>query len=156
MSYICIVNDKQDGCAADGGDERRLSELPFLAMFYTSMSGTRLHVYYRHLITNEGLSPEVTYARLRRGADTADSKIYNFYNNDKKKNGIYFFLIYSINVYIYTVSSVSKGVKRQCRMYVLPTGQTVVWPVRDRNEPGMVMKNSRMVTEYLSDIIPPP
>lgn len=109
-------------------------------MFYTSMSGTRLHVYYRHLITNEGLSPEVTYARLRRGADTADSKIYNFYNNDNKKNGIYFFLIYSINVYIYTVSSVSKGVKRQCRMYVLPTGQTVVWPVRDRNEPGMVMK----------------
>lgn len=69
---------------------------------------------------------------------------------------VYIFLIYSINVYIYTVSSVSKGVKRQCRMYVLPTGQTVVWPVRDRNEPGMVMKNSRMVTEYLSDIIPPP
>ena len=54
MSYICIVNDKQDGCAADGGDERRLSELPFLAMFYTSMSGTRLHVYYRYLVPNEG------------------------------------------------------------------------------------------------------
>ena len=53
---------------------------------------------------------------------------------------VYIFLINSINVYIYTVSSVSKGVKRQCRMYVLPTDQTVVWPVRDRNEPGMVMK----------------
>ena len=90
MSYICIVNDKQDGCAADGGDERRLSEPPFLAMFYTSMSGTRLHVYYRYLVPNEGLSPEVTNARLRRGADTADSKILNFYNNDNKKNGIYF------------------------------------------------------------------
>ena len=38
---------------------------------------------------------------------------------------VYIFLIYSINVYIYTVSSVSKGVKRQCRMYVQPAGQTV-------------------------------
>ena len=28
MSYICIVNDKQDGCAADGGDERILTEPP--------------------------------------------------------------------------------------------------------------------------------
>ena len=33
---------------------------------------------------------------------------------------VYIFLIYIINVYIYTVSSVSKGVKRQCRMYVQP------------------------------------
>lgn len=38
---------------------------------------------------------------------------------------VYIFLIYSINVYIYTVSSVSKGVKKQCRMYVQPAGQTV-------------------------------
>lgn len=49
---------------------------------------------------------------------------------------VYIFLIY----YIFIVSSVSKGVKRQCRMYVLPTGQTVVWRGIDRNEPGMVMK----------------
>ena len=41
------------------------------------------------------------------------------------KKMVYIFLIYSINVYIYTVSSVSKGVKRQCRMYVQPAGQTV-------------------------------
>ena len=59
MSYICIVNDKQDGCTADGGDER---------------------------------SPEVTNARLRRGADTADSKILNFYNNDNKNKWYIFFL----------------------------------------------------------------
>ena len=129
-----------DGCATERGDERRLSEPPFVVMLYTSMSGTGLHVYYRYLITNEGFSPEVTNGRLRRGADTADSKILNFYNNDNQKKMVYIFLIYSINVYIYTVSSVSKGVKRQCRMYVLPTDQTVVWPVRDRNEPGMVMK----------------
>ena len=92
MSYICIVNDKQDGCAADGGDERRLSELPFLAMFYTSMSGTRLHVYYRYLVPNEGLSPEVTNARLRRGADTADSIYINIYTIYKKN--IYHFFYY--------------------------------------------------------------
>ena len=90
MSYICIVNDKQDGCATERGDERRLSEPPFVVMLYTSMSGTGLHVYYRYLITNEGFSPEVTNGRFRRGADTADSKILNFYNNDNKKNGIYF------------------------------------------------------------------
>ena len=41
---------------------------------------------------------------------------------------IYIFLIYIINVYIYTVSSVSKGVKRQCRIYVQPAGQTVSNP----------------------------
>ena len=41
------------------------------------------------------------------------------------KKMVYIFLIYSINVYIYTVSSVSKGVKRQCRIYVQPAGQTV-------------------------------
>ena len=79
-----------DGCATERGDERRLSEPPFVVMLYTSMSGTGLHVYYRYLITNEGFSPEVTNGRLRRGADTADSKILNFYNNDNKKNNIYF------------------------------------------------------------------
>ena len=79
-----------DGCATERGDERRLSEPPFVVMLYTSMSGTGLHVYYRYLITNEGFSPEVTNGRFRRGADTADSKILNFYNNDNKKNGIYF------------------------------------------------------------------
>ena len=113
-----------DGCATERGGERKLSEPLFVVMLYTSMSDTGLHVYYRYLITNEGFSPEVNNGRLRRGADTADSKILNFYNNDNKKM-IYIFLIYIINVYIYTVSSVSKGVKRQCRMYVQPAGQTV-------------------------------
>ena len=38
---------------------------------------------------------------------------------------VYIFFFFFINVYIYTVSSVSKGVKRQCRIYVQPAGQTV-------------------------------
>ena len=81
-----------DGCATERGDERRLSEPLFVVMLYTSMSDTGLHVYYRYLITNEGFSPEVTNGSLRRGADTADSKILNFYNNDNKKKWYIFFL----------------------------------------------------------------
>ena len=81
-----------DGCATERDDERRLSEPPFVVMLYTSMSDTGLHVYYRYLITNEGFSPEVTNGRLRRDADTADSKILNFYNNDNIKKWYIFFL----------------------------------------------------------------
>ena len=38
--------------------KRRLRELPFVAMYHTSMSGEGLHVYYVYLTPNAGLNPK--------------------------------------------------------------------------------------------------
>ena len=67
--YTCFCQCDIDHVKPEQMEEmrRRLRELPFVVMFYTSMSGTGLHVYFRYLIPNEGFSPEVYEQAFRQG-----------------------------------------------------------------------------------------
>ena len=47
--------------------KRRLRELPFVAMYHTSMSGEGLHVYYVYLTPNAGLNPKTYEQAFRQG-----------------------------------------------------------------------------------------
>ena len=47
--------------------KRRLRELPFVAMYHTSMSGKGLHVYYAYLTPNNGLNAKTYEQAFRQG-----------------------------------------------------------------------------------------
>lgn len=65
--------------------KRRLRELPFVAMFHTSMSGCGLHVYYRYLIPNEGFTPAVYEQAFRQGNEQIASALSADYDGAVEK-----------------------------------------------------------------------
>ena len=66
-TYCCQADI--DGLSADRMAEakRRLQQLPFVAMYYESMSGHGLHVLYAYQIPNAGFTPEVYRQAFRQG-----------------------------------------------------------------------------------------
>ena len=59
--------------------KRRLHSLPFVLMYYVSMSGCGLHVIYAYQIPNSGFTPDVYLQAVRQGNTTiANEIIANF------------------------------------------------------------------------------
>ena len=59
--------------------KRRLQELPFVLMYYVSMSGQGLHVLYAYRIPNSGFTPDVYLQAFRQGNTTiANAIVANF------------------------------------------------------------------------------
>lgn len=67
--YTMLCQADFDGVPAEMLPEmkRRLRELPFVLMYYVSMSGKGLHVFYAYRIPNSGFTPEVYVQAFRQG-----------------------------------------------------------------------------------------
>lgn len=63
-----------------GEMKRRLRELPFVLMYYVSMSGSGLHVLYAYSIPNSGFTPDVYLQAFRQGNTTIANSIVATYD----------------------------------------------------------------------------
>ena len=78
-TYFCQADFDSLSAERLAEAKRRLQQLPFVVMYYVSMSGRGLHVLYAYQIPNAGFTPEVYVQAFRQGnKQIADAIVADF------------------------------------------------------------------------------